>query len=213
MADNLVMWLAPHRPVSGTGPVCPATGDAYFTRRFNGGGNIGVLLGEASAGLCTVDLDGEKEASTFLGINPGLRDTLQTARVRGRNFWVRIVGDFPAAGKLKDRATGQDLGEWRADGNQTVIHGAAMDATKGETQPTAYRIVCDAPPLEIAFEEIRWPDGWLLPWVQEEDPAAVAERQLIEEHSEPFTESEKGKAHAQQHVFCRAVRAGGGRAL
>ena len=32
MADNLVAWLAPHRPAAGTGAVCPATGDAYFTR-------------------------------------------------------------------------------------------------------------------------------------------------------------------------------------
>ncbi len=30
MADNLVAWLTPHR--KGAGPVCPATGDAYFTR-------------------------------------------------------------------------------------------------------------------------------------------------------------------------------------
>ena len=57
-----------------------AMDDPAYLARFTGGGNIGVLLGEASEGLCTVDLDGEKEAAMFLGLNSGFRDTLQTAR-------------------------------------------------------------------------------------------------------------------------------------
>ena len=36
---------------------------------------------------------------------------------------------------------GEDWGEWRADGNQTVIHGEAIDRKKGETKPTAYKII------------------------------------------------------------------------
>ena len=79
---------------------------------------------------------------------------------------MRIKGDYPKSCKLKTRS-GEDWGEWRADGNQTVIYGEAIDRKKGETKPTAYKIEHRAPPIELAFDEIRWPDELVL---------AVAER-------------------------------------
>ncbi len=140
--------------------------DPAYLAGLNHGGNVGVLLGEPSGGLCTIDLDSQGVLDLFLSVNPRLTTALRTTRVRGANVWVRVVGDYPAAGKIKD-ATGKDLGEWRAGGNQTVIYGSVMDATKGEKQPTAYRRVVDAPPAEIAFGQIVWPEGWRLPWVPE----------------------------------------------
>ena len=149
-----------------------------YLANLNRGGNIGVLLGDPSLGLCTIDLDEAVAQAAFLACNPTLATTLRTVRVRGGNIWVRVRGTFPASGKLKvhDTQTGEwrAVGEWRADGNQTVIHGSAMDPAKGETQPTAYRRVVDAPPAELAsFAEIVWPADWRLPWHSESPPASA----------------------------------------
>jgi hypothetical protein len=86
-------------------------------------GNIGVSLGAASNGLCTVDIDRDDAVEPFLADNPRLRDTTRTRRSRGCNFWIRIEGNYPASKKLK--IDGNAVGEWRADGNQTVICGSA----------------------------------------------------------------------------------------
>ena len=39
-------------------------------------GNIGVLLGEASGNICTVDIDDDAAVEPFLELNPTLRYTL-----------------------------------------------------------------------------------------------------------------------------------------
>jgi hypothetical protein len=46
---------------------------------------------------------------------------------------------------------GKSGGEWRADGNQTVIHGEAIDRKKGEKHPTAYKIINRAKSIEVPF--------------------------------------------------------------
>ena len=78
-------------------------------------GNIGVLLGKAGGGLCSIDIDSDESAAEFLELNPTLAKTLQTKGARGRNFWVRIDGDFPPLAKMTD------WGEWRSDGGQTPL--------------------------------------------------------------------------------------------
>lgn len=107
-----------------------------YLGRLNHGGNIGVLLGN---GRVSIDLDRDEDVETFLKLNPKLRDTLRSRRKRGCNLWVRIRGTYPRSFKLRTRA-GEEWGEWRADGNQTVIYGEAIDRKKGETEPTAYKI-------------------------------------------------------------------------
>ena len=102
----------------------------------------------------------------FLDLNPKLRETLRTRRVRGCNFWVRIKGGYPKSCKLKT-VSGEEIGEWRADGNQTVIYGEAIDRKKGETNPTAYKIENRVKPIELAFDEINWPEEVVLPWKNE----------------------------------------------
>lgn len=134
-----------------------------YVVQFANGCNIGVLLGKPSSGLCTIDVDLDAEVETFLKLNSQLSETLRSKRVRGCNLWLRCAGNYPRAGKIKT-ADGRDWGEWRADGNQTVIHGSAIDRKKGETQPTPYIIVHRAKPVEIDFAEIQWPDGLRLPW-------------------------------------------------
>jgi Bifunctional DNA primase/polymerase, N-terminal len=125
--------------------------------------NVSVLLGKASKGLCSIDIDQDEAVEPFLELNPKLRKTLMTKRLRGRNLWVRVTGIFPKLTPLKTR-DGQGWGEWRADGGQTLIAGESMDRSKGETEPTAYRIVHQAEPVQLAFEEIVWPPGLKLPW-------------------------------------------------
>jgi Bifunctional DNA primase/polymerase, N-terminal. len=137
--------------------------DPKYLAKLNGQGNIGVLLGH---GRATIDIDQDKFVEPFLNLNPKLRATLRSRRKRGCNFWLRIKGNYPSACKLKTQG-GADWGEWRADGNQTVIHGAAIDRRKGEKKPTAYKIEHAGPPIELAFDEIRWPDELLLPWQNE----------------------------------------------
>jgi hypothetical protein len=114
-------------------------------------GNIGVALGGQSNGLCTLDFDDQQALKTFFQLNPLLRDTLRTKADRGCNLWVKIVGEYPKNQKLK--AEGKDIGEWRATGHQTVIHGKhpkGMD----------YRILNKVRPMEISYSQIHWPENW-----------------------------------------------------
>ena len=162
-----------------------------YMQQFANGCNVGVLLGKASSGLCTIDLDLDDEVEGFLAINPKLRETLRSRRVRGCNVWVRIVGDYPPSGKIK-AGDGRDWGEWRADGNQTVIYGEAIDRKKGETQPTRYTIVRHANPIEVCFDEIQWPEGLLLPGFTPEEPLAPHD-DLEQRFGPPYYEDEKGQ--------------------
>jgi hypothetical protein len=107
-----------------------------YLARLNHGANIGVLLGK---GLVTIDLDRDEVVEPFLKLNPTLLETLRSRRKRGCNLWVRIKGAHPKSCKLRTRS-GEEWGEWRADGNQTVIDGEAIDRKRGETKQTAYKI-------------------------------------------------------------------------
>jgi len=164
-----------------------------YLARLNSGGNIGVKLGD---GLVTIDLDQDAAVEPFLILNPKLRGTLRTRRKRGCNFWLRIKGYYPKAYKLKTKS-GEDFGEWRADGNQTVIHGEAIDRKKGETVPTPYKIINEAKPIELAFSEINWPEELTLPW------ATIAERESPDREcrngvENPQMEKQNNKAQAQE---------------
>lgn len=112
--------------------------------------NIGVSLGRASNGLCTIDFDDDAAVEPFLADNPLFRNTTTTKRVRGCNFWIRIDGEYQPNKKLP-------FGEWRADGMQTVIWGQAIG--KGETEPTPYRFINEVQPIKIRFADIKFPAG------------------------------------------------------
>src|SRR5205823_1363936 len=137
--------------------------------------------------------DQDAAVQPFLHLNPKLLLTLKTRRVRGCNLWLRITGNYPDSCKLKTRS-GQNWGEWRADGNQTVIHGEAIDKKKSETSPTTYKIDNPVPPVEIPFEAIHWPDELILPWKSE--PLFTTDHRGIEELQEryglPFYTHENG---------------------
>ncbi|MGH8094041.1 MAG: bifunctional DNA primase/polymerase, partial [Chthoniobacterales bacterium] len=174
--------------------------DPEYLAQLDHGGNIGVLLGN---GLITIDLDRDEAVEPFLNLNPQLRETLRTKRVRGCNLWLRIKGAYPKSAKLKSRA-GEDFGEWRADGNQTVIHGEAIDGKKGEAVPTPYKIQKRAKPVELAtFHEIRWPDEVIPPRMAEPvaSGGAQGEDELRRLYGEPFYTDDNGNPRSFNETF------------
>ncbi len=94
--------------------------------KLNRAGNIGVALGDVSNGLVTIDFDDDSYLTAFLNANPLLNNTLRTRAVRGCNIWLRCDGEYPQSQRLKN-VSGADIGEWRADGNQTIISGTHPD--------------------------------------------------------------------------------------
>lgn len=138
------------------------TKESKYQRKLQNG-NIGVLLGEASNGLCSIDLDSDEVFNEFLELNPKLKETLQTKGARGANVWVRIIGDYPKLSKFAD------WGEWRANGGQTVIHGV-------HPLGKPYKIINEAKPVEIRFEEIIWPKYLNLPWENDKDTTSTTNK-------------------------------------
>jgi P4 family phage/plasmid primase-like protien len=166
--------------------------DPAYLAKLNHGGNIGVLLGKNSGGVCTIDIDRDEAVEQFLELQkPQIREALRTRRVRGGNVWLRIRGAYPSSAKLKT-TDGEDWGEWRANGNQTVIYGKAIDPKKGETEPTKYRIVRDGPVVMVPFDEIVWPDDLILPW---KDAA------LITKYGEPLIKDDTNRVALNQCYF------------
>lgn len=150
-------------------------------------GSIGVALGTNSGGLCAIDVDGDVDP--FLASNPQLACTLRTRGARGAQFWVRIVGEYPELKKLRTR-DGDDWGEWRSDGGQSVIHGTHPDGMH-------YQRLVDVPPIELAFADIVWPEHLRLPWVKDDFDL------LVEADGSPFMASDKGGVALNQMFFVR----------
>lgn len=125
---------------------------AYLSRLK---GNVGVLLGEPSGGLCTIDIDSDESVDAFLALNPLLQNTLRTRGRRGCNLWVRINGPFPKL--IKPTLNGQHWGEWRSNGGYTIIRGTHPDTDK------PYTVQHHAKPIVLRFEQITWPEGINVP--------------------------------------------------
>jgi hypothetical protein len=111
--------------------------------------NVAVLLGIASAGLCTFDFDDDENAKMFLAANPSFGETLMTTGQRGRNLWFFVEGEFPDSFDVRSDGDGNVV-EFRASGRLTIIHG---------THPCgySYRLLKKAPPIRVSWPDIRWP--------------------------------------------------------
>ena len=66
-----------------------------FLEGLNHGNKIGVLLGTASQGLCTIDADTAEGLETLLEANRAFREALMSHGARGWKVWLRIRGAFP----------------------------------------------------------------------------------------------------------------------
>ena len=117
--------------------------------------NIGVVLGRASNDLVSVDCDSNEFLEEFLEINPVFSNALITKAQRGGNVWLRIQGDYPASSKIKTKEN-LPWGEFRSNGNQTVIWGIHKSGVSYSNNALS--------PLGIPFDSISWPEGLYLPW-------------------------------------------------
>jgi Bifunctional DNA primase/polymerase, N-terminal len=64
------------------------TQELTFQRSLKNAPAIGVLLGSASGGLCSIDFDDDDFLKRFLEMNPKLEMTLRTTARRGANLWI-----------------------------------------------------------------------------------------------------------------------------
>jgi len=96
--------------------------DADVPLRFSGNGNIGIVTGSLSGGLCDVDLDCAETvmlAERFLPATP-MRSGHGTRK--SSHWWYRIQGAIPATTVYKDvDAAHTVLVELRTDGHQTLV--------------------------------------------------------------------------------------------
>jgi P4 family phage/plasmid primase-like protien len=88
--------------------------------------------------------------------------------------------------------------EWRANGRLSTIHGRhpkGMD----------YTVTVSNKPVELAFSEIVWPDGWELPWVGADTRDAAAA--LAREYGQPFYTNKEGKVNGVNERYWAALYA------
>ena len=190
LGNNAVLLPVRHgekRPVDGgwqDNTVEVMTDPAYLERLDSG--NVGVLLGSASDGLCAIDIDADDAVDPFLVANPVLRGSLRSKGARGQQIWVKVTGDYPKLSIIKTD-NGEGWGEWRADGAQSVIAGVHPDGMD-------YQIVHRAHPVECEFGGIQWPEGLYLPWIKSDFDV------LVEKNGQPFTVSSNGSL-GLNHMF------------
>jgi hypothetical protein len=131
--------------------------DPEYVRCLDRAGALAVSLGEASGGLCSIDIDDDESVEPFLALNPKLRKTLRSRGNRGCNLWVRIEGDYPSVSPIK-KPDGKAWGEWRSTGATTTIHGNHPEGMSYTRSP-------EVSPITMRFDEIVWPDALVLPWL------------------------------------------------
>jgi putative DNA primase/helicase len=145
--------------------------------------NIAVVVGRPSRGICSIDIDADKDVPRFLALNPRLRSSLMTKGARGCNIWVQIIGKFPKGYKV-ETTDGEKFGEWRADGMNTIIAGKHPDGHQ-------YSIITEKPPVQILFDDIIWLDDLVLPWIpdlasQFGDPFEFGKKDEICDINQPY---------------------------
>ena len=176
-----------------------AMSDPQYLASFVVEGNIGILLGKPSGNVCAIDIDDDAFVEPFLAANPKLRGSLRTRGKRGCQVWVQLPeGDTPRSRKLETKS-GHPWGEWRSDGNQSVIYGRHPAGV-----PYVWDV--DAAAVEITFDEIVWPDDVKHPWGDR------AFRELIAEVGEPVngtTTNPSFFARAFRHRYPVAVHGQG----
>ena len=148
--------------------------------------NVAVILGPRSAHLVAIDFDDEGFGLAFDAANPDLVGTLRTTGARGWQIWLRIPdGCYPASTKTPQC-------EWRADGNLSTfagLHPSGVD----------YRILEEAAPDEIAFSQINWPAGWVIPAGNKAAEEAMAA--IIKAYGEPYWKTPEDKPQSLNETF------------
>src|SRR5260221_8338730 len=152
---------------------CEETLTPAYQSRLYSKANTGVLLG-VTDDLCAIDCDTHAFLAEFLRLNPEFEKTLRTRGGSGGQLWAYVTGERPH--QIHDLAVKKDsplaigtrkkanadgnisIGEFRAEGGQSVIRGI-HPSSFNYTWPVV------AHPITIDFDSIQWPNDVELPWV------------------------------------------------
>ncbi len=141
-------------------------------------GNIGVVQGEPSGGIGSIDIDDDRGPEEFLALNPGLKDTLRSRGARGCNVWFYPQGNVPRTCNLMRE--GQPWGEWRYNGRQTIIAGVHPSGVP-------YTILNATKAIRYPFERIKFPAGVTGRFIRTPDifvpPSITPEEQTTEQQT------------------------------
>jgi len=149
-------WAPIPVPLRKKSPVTPSWQTQRITERdaaehFDGVGNIGVILGEASGGLVDIDLD----CSEAIELAPEHLPTTEAIfgrQGKPRSHWLyRVNGNAPTL-QIRDPLTKEMLLELRGDGgHQTIFPGSVHEsgeligwAVQGEPLTIEYSFLCEA---------------------------------------------------------------------
>lgn len=160
-------------------------------------GNIGVIQGDPSGGIASLDIDCDGDDEEFLALNPELRETLRSRGARGSNVWFYPEGEVPPSCKLK--RNGQAWGEWRHNGCQTIVAGMHPDGHP-------YTLLCDKPPIRYAFSKLKFPSGVTAPFLsspvfKETEPNRTEPQTVVSVPSVPSVPSVSGNGGIAKDVI------------
>ena len=159
----------------------------YNNESFRGK-NIGIVCGENSSGLVSIDCDTKNGLEEMLSLNPRFAHTTITKAQRGGNIWLKLIDDeYPRVGTLYDDKE-KAWGEFRSTGGQTVVSGEHRSGCM-------YELHTEIPPIEISFKEIIWPSNLRAPWIR--SPL----EKIIDEEGDPFEESLNGSIKFNASFF------------
>jgi hypothetical protein len=144
-------------------------------RAIKQGGNIAVLLGPSSGGLCSIDVDDDYEWTCFLAGNAGLRERLRTRGWHGGQVFFRLKpeSNYPNSQAVYPiKLKGQQIGEWRCAGGGLGAYSVIFGRHPDKEHPGVtidYKIEKEVP-VEVLedFGSIWWPPDWELTWKGEE---------------------------------------------
>ncbi|MDB4666374.1 bifunctional DNA primase/polymerase [Akkermansiaceae bacterium] len=113
--------------------------------------NTGIILGNPSQNLVSIDFDDPIVGESFLLRNPWHSRTLRTNSKRGFNLWLIMEGSYPEKCiDLKSQADANAPGEWRGGGGiLTVFQGLHKSGIR-------YKLAQKLPPLKMVFDQITW---------------------------------------------------------
>ena len=166
--------------------------DPKYLKRFTSKNiNIGIAQGAVSSGLCSIDIDVDDEVERFIALNPTLATSLRSKGARGCNIWFRVPCDSPDTKKITTIA-GHKWGELRANGSQTIIDGRHPSGCE-------YQLIVEASPVEIAIEDIRWPDHVLNPFSKNESNT-LGDRSCTEETDDTEATKDTQDTNVSQEI-------------
>lgn len=148
-----------------------------------------MLLGSKSDHIVALDFDDESFGLAFDAANPELIGTTRTRGARGWTIWLRMKGPYPPAERTPQC-------EWRAEGWLSMFQGVHPSGVE-------YKLLCNNPPREVAWEEINWPEGWEVPGVRRLEEELLGE--LVSKWGPPYYTNKAGEPSQLGERFWAAM--------